>query len=127
MRGHCFLLLATLLLPFAAPGAAEEEIWIGVLSHRGEAATLSVWTPTADYLSASLDGYRFTIVPLAFDRVNGAVDSGEVDFILVNPGDLHQPRSRVPGFAHCYHEQSPREQRPLQHLRRGNFFAPGQG
>ena len=86
MRGHCFLLLATLLLPFAAPGAAEEDIRIGVLSHRGEAATLSVWTPTADYLSASLDGYRFTIVPLAFDRVNGAVDSGEVDFILVNPG-----------------------------------------
>ena len=86
MRGHCFLLLATLLLPFAAPGAAEEEIRIGVLSHRGEAATLSVWTPTADYLSATLDGYRFAIVPLAFDRVNGAVDSSEVDFILVNPG-----------------------------------------
>lgn len=86
MRGHCFLLLATLLLPFAAPGAQEEEIRIGVLSHRGETATLSVWDSTADYLSATLDGYRFSIVPLAFDRVNGAVDSGEVDFILVNPG-----------------------------------------
>ncbi|MBW1788193.1 MAG: PhnD/SsuA/transferrin family substrate-binding protein [Deltaproteobacteria bacterium] len=59
---------------------------IGVLSHRGETSTLYVWTPTADYLSATLDGYRFTIVPLAFDRVNGAVDSGAVDFILVNPG-----------------------------------------
>jgi len=86
MRGHCFLLLATLLLPFAVCGAPEEEIRIGVLSHRGETSTLSVWTPTADYLSATLDGYRFTIVPLAFDRVNGAVDSGAVDFILVNPG-----------------------------------------
>ncbi|NNJ93334.1 MAG: PhnD/SsuA/transferrin family substrate-binding protein, partial [Halobacteria archaeon] len=59
---------------------------IGVLSHRGEPATLSVWTPTADYLSTTLDGYRFTITPLAFDRVNGAVESGAVDFILVNPG-----------------------------------------
>jgi PAS domain S-box-containing protein len=86
MRGHCFLLLATLLLPFAVCGAPEEEIRIGVLSHRGETSTLSVWTPTADYLSATLDGYRFTIVPLAFDRVNGSVDSGAVDFILVNPG-----------------------------------------
>jgi len=86
MRGHCFLLLATLLLPFAVCGAPEEEIRIGVLSHRGETSTLYVWTPTADYLSATLDGYRFTIVPLAFDRVNGAVDSGAVDFILVNPG-----------------------------------------
>ena len=86
MRVYCILLLATLLLPFAAGGAPEEEIRIGVLSHRGEAATLSVWTPTADYLSATLKGYQFTIVPLAFDRVNGAVDSGAVDFILVNPG-----------------------------------------
>jgi two-component system sensor histidine kinase TtrS len=86
MRGHCFLLLATLLLPFAASGAPEEEIRIGVLSHRGETSTLSVWTPTADYLSATLAGYRFTIVPLAFDRVNGAVGTGAVDFILVNPG-----------------------------------------
>ena len=86
MRGYCFLLLATLLQPFAALGASDEEIRIGVLSHRGWAATLSVWTPTADYLSATLDGYQFTILPLAFDRVNGAVDSGEVDFILVNPG-----------------------------------------
>jgi ABC-type phosphate/phosphonate transport system substrate-binding protein len=79
-------LLATLLLPFAVCGAPDEEIRIGVLSHRGETSTLSVWTPTAEYLSATLDGYRFTIVPLAFDRVNGAVDSGAVDFILVNPG-----------------------------------------
>jgi two-component system sensor histidine kinase TtrS len=86
LHGYCFLLLATLLLPCAAAGAQEEEIRIGVLSHRGETATLSVWTPTADYLSATLDGYRFTIVSLAFDRVNGAVDSGAVDFILVNPG-----------------------------------------
>ncbi len=86
MCGYRFLLLATLLLPFAVCGAPEEEIRIGVLSHRGEPATLSVWTPTADYLSATLDGYRFTITPLAFDRVNGAVESGAVDFILVNPG-----------------------------------------
>jgi two-component system sensor histidine kinase TtrS len=86
MRGYHFLLLAILFLPCAVCGAAEEEIRIGVLSHRGETATLSVWTPTADYLSATLDGYRFTIAPLAFDRVNGAVESGAVDFILVNPG-----------------------------------------
>jgi len=86
MCGYRFLLLATLLLPFAVCGAPEEEIRIGVLSHRGEPATLSVWTPTADYLSTTLGGYRFSIVPLAFDRVNGAVESGAVDFILVNPG-----------------------------------------
>lgn len=86
MRGYCFLLLAMLLLPFAVLGAQKDEIRIGVLSHRGETATLAVWTSTADYLSTTLDGYRFAIVPLDFDQVNGAVDSGAVDFILVNPG-----------------------------------------
>ncbi len=86
MRRLCFLLLATLLLPLSVYGATEEEIRIGVLSHRGETSTFFVWNPTADYLSATLDGYKFTIVPLAFDRVNGTVDTGAVDFILVNPG-----------------------------------------
>ncbi len=86
MRRHIILLLAALLLPLAAYGVQEEGIRIGVLSHRGETATLSVWTATADYLSTTLSGYRFVIVPLDFDQVNGAVDSGAVDFILVNPG-----------------------------------------
>ena len=85
-HGYCLLLLASLVLPFAAHGTTEDEIRIGVLSHRGETATLAVWTPTADYLSATLDGYRFIIEPLAFDQVNEAVEYGAVDFILVNPG-----------------------------------------
>jgi len=83
MRGNCYLLLATLLLPCAAFG---EDIRIGVLSHRGYIATFADWTPTADYLSATLDDYQFAVVPLAFDQVNEAVASGAVDFILVNPG-----------------------------------------
>ncbi len=86
MHAYRQLLLAILISPFAVCGATEEEIRIGVLSHRGEVATLAVWTPTADYLSATLDGYRFTIEPLAFDQVNEAVEYGAVDFILVNPG-----------------------------------------
>ncbi|QKQ28151.1 PhnD/SsuA/transferrin family substrate-binding protein [Candidatus Reidiella endopervernicosa] len=59
---------------------------IGVLSHRGDAATLQTWSPTADYLNATLTDYFFEIVPLNFDQVEPAVDSGEVDFVLVNPG-----------------------------------------
>jgi hypothetical protein len=59
MRGHCFLLLATLLLPFAVCGGPEEEILIGVLSHRGETSTLSVWTHyTADVIPGLRAGER---------------------------------------------------------------------
>lgn len=66
--------------------AAQELIKIGVLSHRGDEATLFRWTPTAEYLSYKLPDYRFGIVPLNFAEVTPAVASAQVDFILVNPG-----------------------------------------
>ena len=63
-----------------------QVIRIGVLSHRGDAATRTIWTPTAEYLSEQLPEYRFEVVPLDFARVDPAVAANEVDFILVNPG-----------------------------------------
>ncbi|HIP53288.1 MAG TPA: PAS domain S-box protein, partial [Chromatiales bacterium] len=59
---------------------------IGVLSHRGYAATLSSWSPTADYLTRHVKDHAFEIVPLDFDEVEDAVGKGKVDFLLVNPG-----------------------------------------
>ncbi|HHH40295.1 MAG TPA: PAS domain S-box protein [Sedimenticola sp.] len=59
---------------------------IGVLSHRGTEATLRMWSPTADYLSESISGYRFEIAPLKFNEVDPLVRFGQVDFLLVNPG-----------------------------------------
>jgi len=67
----------------ASPGP---EIRIGVLSHRGDAATQHIWKPTADYLTAALPDYRFRVVPLEFSAVDSAVEAGTVDFVLVNPG-----------------------------------------
>ena len=79
-------LLLLLLLTKAAPVVADDTVKIGVLSHRGDQATLQMWSATADYLSENLPNYRFMIQPLDFDEVNPAVESGSVDFILVNPG-----------------------------------------
>ncbi|MET0105502.1 MAG: PhnD/SsuA/transferrin family substrate-binding protein [Sedimenticola sp.] len=66
--------------------AVEPPIRIGVLSHRGSEATLKMWSPTADYLTQAVHGRQFEIVPLDFDEVNPSVESGAVDFVLVNPG-----------------------------------------
>jgi PAS domain S-box-containing protein len=66
--------------------AEDPLIRIGVLSHRGYQATLSMWSPTATYLSRAVPDYRFEVVPLDFDEVDPAVQFGQVDFILVNPG-----------------------------------------
>ncbi|HIE55545.1 MAG TPA: phosphate/phosphite/phosphonate ABC transporter substrate-binding protein, partial [Chromatiaceae bacterium] len=59
---------------------------IGVLSHRGDAATLKNWSPTADYLSREIPEYHFTIVPLDFREIEPAVKGKQVEFLLVNPG-----------------------------------------
>ena len=79
--------LVLLLLFMQAAAVAEEAvIRIGVLSHRGHEATLRMWSPTAAYLEQSVPGYQFQIVPLDFDEVDPAVEFGQVDYLLVNPG-----------------------------------------
>ncbi len=79
------MLGALCLLGLAAGIQAAQPISIGVLSHRGDEATLNHWSNTADYLSRALPDFRFYIDPLDFDEVDEAVGNGMVDFILVNP------------------------------------------
>jgi PAS domain S-box-containing protein len=63
-----------------------ELVRIGVLSHRGTLVTRHMWSPTAQYLSEQVEGFRFEIHPLEFAEVQPAVEQGVVDFILVNSG-----------------------------------------
>ncbi|MCK5664334.1 MAG: PhnD/SsuA/transferrin family substrate-binding protein, partial [Thiotrichaceae bacterium] len=58
----------------------------GVLSHRGDVVTEKMWAPTAQYLSDTLDSYQFKIIPLNFAEIDPMVESGDIDFLLVNSG-----------------------------------------
>ncbi|MCW8888355.1 MAG: PhnD/SsuA/transferrin family substrate-binding protein, partial [Gammaproteobacteria bacterium] len=83
------LLLSITLISVLLSGSAlamEREVRIGVLSHRGTEATFRMWSPTANYLTRQIPDTIFEIIPLDFSRVDPAVDNGEVDFVLVNPG-----------------------------------------
>jgi two-component system sensor histidine kinase TtrS len=75
-----------LLLISTALQANSPQVRIGVLSHRGDEATLRNWSPTADYLSRVIPEYHFEIIPLDFREIEPAVKEGQVDFLLVNPG-----------------------------------------
>lgn len=86
MRLKALTVFILLLLPYGMLCAAESVIRIGVLSHRGNEVTYKMWSPTADYLTDAIPQYRFEIVPLDFDEVDPAVQYGQVDFILTNPG-----------------------------------------
>lgn len=61
-----------------------KTIRIGVLARRGSDECLESWGPTADYLSRRIRGCRFEIVPMGFEQVDQIVQSGDVDFVIVN-------------------------------------------
>ena len=74
------------LLSFADAYAEDQIIRIGALSHRGDEVTRQMWSSTAQYLTNTLDSYRFEIVPLDFAEIEPAVSNRDVDFLLVNSG-----------------------------------------
>jgi phosphate/phosphite/phosphonate ABC transporter binding protein len=78
-------LVVVLLMVFAAAAAASADTYrIGVLAKNGPVKAMKMWKSMGDYLSAKIPDKTFEIVPLGFDEVNPAVESGKVDFFLVN-------------------------------------------
>lgn len=65
----------------------DQEIRLGVLAFRGTKACMTRWTPTANYLTEKIDGYRFRIVPLTLQQMAAAVRDKSIDFVFTNPGN----------------------------------------
>ncbi len=87
LRRLCRWPLVALALWSSTAGAADTELTLGVLAFRGESAALQRWSATADYLSRSLEGYRFTLLPLTLDGMRDAVADDRLDFVLTNTGN----------------------------------------
>ena len=62
----------------------DKPIKIGVLAVRGPEQCRKDWSPTAEYLTNTIPGKNFVIVPLGYNQVYISVEKGEVDFILTN-------------------------------------------
>ena len=78
--------LASSTLPASAAWQSDREsVKIGVLAKRGREQIINKWSPTASYLSQTISGHHFTIVPLDFNEINSAVESRSIDFVLANP------------------------------------------
>jgi len=82
------LLLAAVGGPVSANNLAAEAnpIRIGVLAYRGKAPTLARWSATADYLSGQI-GQHFEIIPVDLNEIADAINSGNIQFTLTNPGN----------------------------------------
>ncbi|HBE92355.1 MAG TPA: hypothetical protein DDW55_07435, partial [Gammaproteobacteria bacterium] len=83
----------------AFPVIAESEIQkqavtIGVLAFRGHDHAMQRWQPVASFLNNTLQKYDFKIIPLNLEQMRKATSSGELDFILTNPGNYVLLESR---------------------------------
>lgn len=93
--GALLFLGALILNPaWASSDAQIETVRVAILAHRGVETALRQWQPTMDYLSDFLPGYRFEIVTVNNDDIELMVASGEVDFVLTNPGSYVMLESR---------------------------------
>ncbi len=80
-------LLFLLIMNLHTSGLADspqQEVKIGVLAKRGPEHALKKWSATADYLSVTLPGYHFEIIPLGFSDIHSAVQESKIDFVLAN-------------------------------------------
>ena len=78
-----------LTLSFAHPIDAQSTdklARIGVLAYLGYEDTLARWHGLKTYLDASLPDYSVEIVPVTLASASSQIASGQLDFILTNPG-----------------------------------------
>jgi two-component system sensor histidine kinase TtrS len=59
---------------------------IGVLAYRGVQASRVYWRPLADYLTESVPGWKFVLVPMNLVTAPQQIESQSVDFVITNPG-----------------------------------------
>jgi len=78
------IVMLTVLL--ATSVMAAERHRIGILAFRGAEHAVRSWQPTADYLSAAIDGSEFEVVPLPLAELRSAVAKKQVDFVFTNSG-----------------------------------------
>ncbi|MEM7591025.1 MAG: PhnD/SsuA/transferrin family substrate-binding protein, partial [Cyanobacteria bacterium P01_A01_bin.83] len=78
-------LMAGKVLAQTAP-AENTVIKVGVLSNQGDDRAIAKWQPTMDYLTQTIPGYTFEMVPAGFDEMRTIAANNEVNFFLINPG-----------------------------------------
>lgn len=83
---RAFITIGILFVAGFGARAQENSAQIGVLAYRGTAATLARWQPLADYLSATIDGWRFELVPITLVSAPERLQSNELEYLITNPG-----------------------------------------
>ena len=59
---------------------------LGVLAFRGPQFAIARWQPLADYLTDTIPGWRFNLVPVTLESAIDQIENKRIDFIITNPG-----------------------------------------
>lgn len=82
------ILITLIMVPSAGAevNTSEDEIiQIGMMRNIGSEHELIGWYQTADYLSETIEGYSFRIVPLDRHTIEDAVNDNKIEFYLIDP------------------------------------------
>ena len=71
-----------------APGneTSQQKVKIAVLAIQGTDQAIAKWKPTVDYLTQTIPGYTFEIVPKGIEEMREYAKSDDADFYIVNSG-----------------------------------------
>ena len=84
MKKNSIVFILIVIFCLSGISFAEETIKIGVLAKRGAVKAMSKWKLTGEFLTKSLPGKKFEIIPLGFNKVYPAIEGNDIDFFLVN-------------------------------------------
>lgn len=79
-----YLLILFIAATSLCDSAFAGDFKIGVLAKNGASKAMATWGPLGTYLSETVSGDKFTVVPLDFEAVMPAIENAEVDYFLVN-------------------------------------------
>ncbi|MCL1146065.1 PhnD/SsuA/transferrin family substrate-binding protein [Shewanella marinintestina] len=81
------VLLCLLLLLFSsATWCKPQQFYVGVLANWGHQQAVERWTPMMEYLNEQVPQAEFHVYPGNFEALNLAMELGQIQFIITNPG-----------------------------------------
>ncbi len=103
--GRFFTICSFLLALFIGTSVSASEttneqelihLRVGVLANHGVQQGIQRWQPMMDYLSQSVPGTRFEVVPVDFNEMSRQLMNHELQFIVTNPGQYLNLSNQFP-------------------------------
>lgn len=80
------LLCLLLLCCTSSVWGQTQALYVGVLSNWGNQQAIERWQPMMEYLNEQVPGTDFHVYPGNFEALNLAMELGQIQFIITNPG-----------------------------------------